>query len=73
MYKAKFIGGYMDGEVVTINKVTPTYHFPRMRPLSFKEIMKEDISKPLHWAEDYELDSWEGDRVFYRRVGLPPQ
>ena len=61
----------MDGEWRVIPRAVPIYRFPRIRNLSCLADFNFSVS-PI-WTEDYELDSWEGDRVFYRRVGLPPQ
>ena len=68
MITAKFIGGFMDGEVIALKEPYPYWRFARPQPLpSYADLAKVDISKPapIH-QEVYERDGDKGSVVFYR-------
>ena len=68
MITAKFIGGFMDGEVMVLKEPYPVWRFPRPRPLhSYANWETIDISKPTPILEEvYERDGDKGSVVFYR-------
>lgn len=68
-YEATFVGGFMDGERRVLKTCPPIYRFLRMPAI--KPVVEEFDPIATYHVEEYELDSWEGPRVVYRRKGLP--
>ena len=69
MVTAKFIGGYMDGEIIMLERAYPFYRFPRRVPMSSMIVTDKDPSKTVPiWTEDYELDVEHNRIAFYRHT-----
>ncbi len=66
MITAKFIGGYMDGEIMAIPQAYPQYFFHRFRPPKVSMTLESGADRVIPWREDYELDEQRGEVVFYR-------
>lgn len=65
MYTAKFIGGYMDGEVMALPQPYPQYRFARALPVRVVHDTTPIESTHI-WDETYELDGREGEVLFSR-------
>ena len=65
----------MDGEIIIIPRVLPNYRFVRSKQIDMCVPTTIENVKPEYACtiEEYELDSWEGQRLFYRHSKLPPQ